>query len=72
MEFTFHYRYSEFQILKFPIKDGKLYIHLEVGDDFPLHAYSKIHLFKPHASNLKTLIRLYRSDGGQERYMKLL
>jgi hypothetical protein len=51
--------------------DGKLYIHLEVDDVFPLHAYLGIHLFKPHALNLGKLIQFYRSDDGQEKYMKL-
>ena len=72
MEFILHHIYSEFQISKFPRVGDKLYIHLEVSGDFPLHAYLGIHWFKHHASNLRMLIRLYHSSGGRERYMKLL
>jgi hypothetical protein len=43
MGFMLHYKYSEFQILKFPIMGDKFYTHLEVDDDSPLHAYSKDH-----------------------------
>lgn len=67
-----HYKYSESQILKFPTVDDKLYIHLEVGDVFLLHAYLEIHLFRRHALNLRELIPPYRSSGGQEKYIKLL
>ena len=67
-----HYKYSGFQISYCSTGDDKLYIRLEVGDDFPLHAYSENHLFKHRALNLRTLILFYHSSDGQEIYMKLL